>query len=77
MYLSSSENMKRADNEAIFARGISSIALMEKAASFLAERAVSYLKEEKSAFVFCGSGKDVTEFKDKNICAACLRELSK
>ena len=56
MYLSSSENMKRADNEAIFARGISSVALMEKAASFLAERAVSYLKEEKSAFVFCGSG---------------------
>ncbi len=56
MYLSNSENMKKADNKAIFDRGINSLALMEKAASFLAERAYSYLEEGKSAFVFCGSG---------------------
>ena len=56
MYLSNSENMKKADNTAIFDRGISSIALMEKAASFLAERAYSYIEEGKCAFVFCGSG---------------------
>jgi len=56
MHLSNSENMKKADNTAIFDRGINSLALMEKAASFLAEKAYSYLGEGKSAFVFCGSG---------------------
>jgi transcriptional pleiotropic regulator of transition state genes len=35
------------------------------------------LRKHESSCVFCGSGKDVTEFKEKNICAACLRELSK
>ena len=35
------------------------------------------LRKHESSCVFCGSGKDVTEFKDKNICAVCLRELSK
>ena len=35
------------------------------------------LRKHESSCVFCGSGKDVTEFKDKNICAACLSELSK
>lgn len=56
MYLSNSENMKKADNTAIFDRGISSLALMEKAASALAERAYSYIEEGKCGFVFCGSG---------------------
>ena len=35
------------------------------------------LRKHESSCVFCGSGKDVTEFKDKNICTACLSELSK
>lgn len=35
------------------------------------------LRKHESSCVFCGSGKDVTEFKNKNICAACLSELSK
>ncbi len=56
MFLSNSENMKKADNEAIYDRGISSLALMEKAASFIAERAYSHLGESKNVFVFCGSG---------------------
>lgn len=35
------------------------------------------LRKHESSCVFCGNGKDVTEFKDKNICAACLSELNK
>lgn len=27
--------------------------------------------------VFCGDGKNVTAFRGKNVCAACLRELTK
>jgi transcriptional pleiotropic regulator of transition state genes len=33
------------------------------------------LKKHESACVFCGSVKNVSEFKGKNICAACLAEL--
>ena len=35
------------------------------------------LRKHESSCVFCGSSKDVTVFKDKNICAACMSELSK
>lgn len=35
------------------------------------------LKKYECSCVFCGSSKDVVEFKDKNICAACLGELKK
>ena len=35
------------------------------------------LKKYEPACVFCGSAKNVTSFKEKNICAACLQELSK
>ena len=35
------------------------------------------LKKHESACVFCGSSKNVSTFKDKNICAACLQELTK
>lgn len=35
------------------------------------------LKKYEPACIFCGSSKDVTSFKDKNICAACLQELNK
>ena len=35
------------------------------------------LRKHESSCVFCGSGKDVTEFKNKNICAACMSELNK
>lgn len=35
------------------------------------------LKKHESACVFCGSSKNVTPFKDKSICAACLKELGK
>lgn len=34
------------------------------------------LRKHESSCVFCGSGKDVTVFKDKNICAACMNELN-
>jgi len=35
------------------------------------------LRKHESSCVFCGSGKDVAEFKGKNICAACMSELRK
>ncbi len=35
------------------------------------------LKKHETACVFCGSVKNVTTFKDKNICAACVQELTK
>ena len=33
------------------------------------------LKKHESACVFCGSAKNVSEFKGKNLCSACLAEL--
>ena len=35
------------------------------------------LKKYESSCIFCGSSKNVTTFKGKNICASCQRELSK
>lgn len=35
------------------------------------------LKKHECSCVFCGSSKNVSEFKEKNICAACLQELTK
>lgn len=35
------------------------------------------LKKHECACVFCGSTKNVTLFKEKNICDACLQELTK
>lgn len=35
------------------------------------------LRKHQCTCVFCGSSKQITEFKDKYICAACLKELSK
>ena len=35
------------------------------------------LKKYAPACVFCGEAKDVVNFKGKNICKACLRELKK
>lgn len=35
------------------------------------------LRKHESCCVFCGSSKDVITFKDKNICAACMNELTK
>lgn len=35
------------------------------------------LKKHESACVFCGSSKNVTTFREKNICAACVQELTK
>lgn len=35
------------------------------------------LRKHESCCVFCGSSKDVTSFKDKNICADCMSELTK
>ena len=35
------------------------------------------LKKHQTTCVFCGSGKNITEFKDKHICAVCLAELNK
>lgn len=33
------------------------------------------LKKYAPACIFCGQAKDVTTFKNKNICPACLKEL--
>ena len=35
------------------------------------------LKKHESACVFCGNAKNVSEFKGKNVCAACLAELKR
>ena len=56
MFLSDSEKMRQADNEAIFEHGIDSLWLMENAAAAVAGRAWEYVKDGGSAWVFCGSG---------------------
>ena len=33
------------------------------------------LKKYKPSCIFCDAAKDVTEFKGKNVCPKCLREL--
>lgn len=33
------------------------------------------LKKYAPACIFCGQAKDITSFKGKNICPACLKEL--
>ena len=33
------------------------------------------LKKYRPRCIFCDSGKDVTVFRGKNVCAKCLREL--
>lgn len=35
------------------------------------------LKKYEPSCVFCASAKNVTNFKGKNICAACLKDLHK
>ncbi len=35
------------------------------------------LQKHQTSCIFCGSGKDITEFKEKHICSACLAELNK
>ncbi|MCT4607009.1 MAG: AbrB/MazE/SpoVT family DNA-binding domain-containing protein [Marinisporobacter sp.] len=35
------------------------------------------LKKYEPACIFCGQAKDITNFKGKNICPACIEELSK
>lgn len=35
------------------------------------------LKKYEPCCVFCGEASDVTDFKGKNICAKCKKELSK
>ena len=35
------------------------------------------LKKHEPACIFCGSANNVSNFKDKNICATCLKALKK
>ena len=35
------------------------------------------LRKHEPACTFCGNSNNVTEFKGKNICADCIKELSK
>ena len=35
------------------------------------------LKKYEPDCIFCGNAKDVVNFKGKNICAACLKEMKK
>jgi len=34
------------------------------------------LKKYEPACIFCGDSKNVIEYKEKNVCAKCVRELS-
>ncbi len=56
MFLSNSEKMRKADNTAIFERGIDSLWLMENAAAHVAEKAYAYVQKGGEAYIFCGSG---------------------
>ena len=56
MELSDAKHMKAADAEAIEGRGIDSLRLMEKAASYVADAASSFLRDNKTAVLFCGPG---------------------
>lgn len=33
------------------------------------------LKKYEPACIFCGSSKNVTTYKEKNVCAGCIKEL--
>ena len=35
------------------------------------------LKKHQKTCVFCGDTEDIKPFKDKNVCAKCIKELSK
>jgi len=35
------------------------------------------LKKYEPACIFCGSAKDVINYKGKNICPACIRDMTK
>ena len=35
------------------------------------------LKKYEPTFIFCGDAKNVINYKGKNICAACMKELKK
>ena len=35
------------------------------------------LKKYEPDCIFCGNAKDIVNFKGKNICAACLKEMKK
>ena len=35
------------------------------------------LKKYEPACIFCGNAKDVTTFKGRNICPACMEEIAK
>ena len=56
MVLSNSALMRAADNTAINGLRIASAVLMENAAGHLAEAARGLARENKSAYIFCGSG---------------------
>ena len=43
---------------------------------FVEGRAITLKKYEMSC-IFCGSSKDLTEYKDKLVCSKCLEKLSK
>lgn len=34
------------------------------------------LKKHETECIFCGSKKDISEYKGKNICGACIKNLS-
>ena len=35
------------------------------------------LKKYQPSCIFCGDAKDITRYKDKNICLSCLHQLQK
>lgn len=39
------------------------------------DRATIILKKYEPACIFCGDAKDVINYKGKNICQACMKEL--
>ena len=43
---------------------------------FIEDNAI-ILKKYQPACIFCGNAKDVTTFKGRNICPACMEEIAK
>lgn len=42
---------------------------------YMDEHGCIVLKPHRDSCVFCGSTKDISAFRDKNVCGKCLQEL--
>ena len=76
--LLSSTQMKDLDNRAIKDFGLPSRLLMETAGKACAEIIANHYPKQLAGpvCVFCGSGKDVLDFRGKLVCPRCARQLA-